>query len=344
MPSIGYNGPAFALALTIATALATGVLIMLLRPLLERYALARPTARSSHAVPTAQGGGIAIVAAVATVMVSCALHGVPGFRLPWVANVLAAVVTLAGVGALDDIWPLPVLPRLALQFGAAILLVLTLPDAARVLPWLPPLAEQALLVTGLVWFINLTNFMDGIDLMTVAEAVPLCASLVLLAMTGLAPALAGVLPVVLALLGGILGFAPFNRHVARLFLGDVGSLPIGALLGWLLILLAATGHLLAAVILPMYYLADASITLLLRLARRERVWQAHRGHFYQIATARGFTVPQVTVRVFVLNLFLGVTAFLSVIARQDGVRITALVLAMLATAAVLREFSHGRVR
>ena len=96
----------------------------------------------------------------------------------------------------------------------------------------------------------------------------------------------------------MLGFAPFNKPVARLFLGDVGSLPIGLLLGWLLLQLAAKGHLAAALILPLYYLADATITLACRIARGEPIWQAHRTHFYQRATDNGFSVPAIVTRVF----------------------------------------------
>ena len=75
-------------------------------------------------------------------------------------------------------------------------------------------------------------------------------------MLGALPAHATV--VALALCGALIGFAPFNRPVARIFLGDVGSLPIGLLLGWLLVLLAGSGHLAAAMMLPLYYLADAT--------------------------------------------------------------------------------------
>ena len=95
--------------------------------------------------------------------------------------------------------------------------------------------------------------------------------------------------VALALCGALLGFAPFNKPVARLFLGDVGSLPIGLLVGWMLLQLAGTGALAAAILLPLYYLMDATITLLRRLARREKVWEAHRSHFYQKATDNGFS-------------------------------------------------------
>ena len=335
--------PMTALLFVLGTAFATGVLIVLLKPLLTRYALARPNARSSHTVPTPQGGGIAIVIAVTTVIASCAVHGLPGFREMWVLSALAAMLALAVVGAIDDIRPLPIGPRLLLQIAAAAILILILPSTARILPgWVPHKLEQALLVIALVWFINLTNFMDGIDWMTVAEAAPICTALAVLGMTGLVPVLGSMLPVTLALLGGLIGFAPFNRHVAKLFLGDVGSLPIGALVGWLLILLASAGHPIAALILPMYYLADATITLVWRWWHKEPFWQAHRKHFYQVATTRGLTVPEVTARVIILNVFLALLALLTVIARLPLMQVTALLLAACATAAVLADFRTGR--
>ena len=122
-----------------------------------------------------------------------------------------------------------------------------------------------LLIAGL-WFVNLVNFMDGIDWMTVAEIVPITAALVAASASSAPSAMASL--VALALGGAMLGFAPFNRPVAKLFLGDVGSLPIGLLIGWLLVLLAGNGHLAAALLLPLYYLADATLTLLRRLSQR----------------------------------------------------------------------------
>ena len=79
------------------------------------------------------------------------------------------------------------------------------------------------------------------------------------------------------------GFLRWNWHPARIFLGDVGSVPLGYLLGALLLALAARGLWAPALILPLYYLADASLTLAGRVLRGERFWQAHRQHFYQRA-------------------------------------------------------------
>ena len=285
-----------------ASTLVSVVLIWLLQPLLKRHALAHPNARSSHRIPTPQGGGIAVISATVGVVVACFLFGVPGLGGQTFWLVLAATVFIALVGAIDDVRPIAVMPRLILQAVGVAIVLAALPVDLRVVPSLPDWLERALLGLAILWLVNLTNFMDGIDWMTVAEVVPLSSGLVLFGLMGALPRDATI--VALALCGAMIGFAPVNRPVARLFLGDVGSLPIGLLLGWLLVVLAATGHVAAALLLPLYYLADATITLLRRLAHGEPVLQAHRSHFYQRALDRGFSVYQIVGRVVVLNIAL----------------------------------------
>ena len=165
--------------------------------------------------------------------------------------------------------------------------------------------------------------MDGIDWMTVAEVVPITAGLAAIGWLGALPPAAII--AALALFGAVLGFAPFNRPVAQLFLGDVGSLPIGLLLAWLLVLLAGSGHVAAAVLLPLYYVADASLTLARRLVAGERVWQAHRTHFCQRATDRGLTVSEIIGRVFAVNVALAALAFVSVALPGWRIKLAALV-------------------
>jgi UDP-N-acetylmuramyl pentapeptide phosphotransferase/UDP-N-acetylglucosamine-1-phosphate transferase len=334
--------PDFAAAITVGSALATVVLIALLKPWLLRYALARPNARSSHTIPTPQGGGIAIMITVATVIASTAWHGHAAFQAPWALSLLVAIAVLALVGAVDDLKPLPVLPRLGLQFATAALLMQTLPTSDRLLPFASQFAETTILTVGLVWFINLTNFMDGIDWMTVVEVVPVSAALAALGLFGIVPQITEVLPVVLALLGAMIGFAPVNRHVAKLFLGDVGSLPLGAVTGWLLVVLACAGHWHAALILPLYYLADATITLFRRWLAGENIAQAHRSHFYQRAVHGGYSVPQVTTHVFALNVALAALAVASILNSDPVLKFACLGLGGLATLGVLITFNQGR--
>jgi UDP-N-acetylmuramyl pentapeptide phosphotransferase/UDP-N-acetylglucosamine-1-phosphate transferase len=278
-------------------------LLILLRPVLQRHELAHPNARSSHKIPTPQGGGYAVIAATAGITVGASvLLGEPSLGNDSLWLVLAASVFIAVVGAIDDLHTIAVLPRLFLQAAAVAIVLVALPGELRLLPSLPFGLERALLGVAILWFVNLVNFMDGIDWMTVAEVVPLTVGLVLFGLMGALPRDATM--VALALGGAMIGFAPLNRPLARLFLGDVGSLPIGLLLGWLLVLLAGGGHLAAALLLPLYYLADATITLLRRLANGEPVMQAHRSHFYQLAMDGDFSVYQIVGRVFVLNVAL----------------------------------------
>ncbi|WP_286159140.1 glycosyl transferase [Methylobacterium sp. Leaf456] len=325
------------LAVPLATALSAG-LIVLLKPLLQRYALARPNARSSHKVPTPQGGGIAIVgaalgaAALLAAFLGMGLHGTEG------AALALAVLVLAGVGAVDDIRPLPASLRLVVQAGAVAAVVATV--QGHILPegwaWLE---RPTALVAGL-WFVNLVNFMDGLDWMTVAEFVPLTAFLALLgAAGGYAPEATLVAG---ALLGGLIGFAPFNRPVARLFMGDVGSLPVGLILAWLLFRLAAEGGLTAALILPLYPVADATLTLLWRMRRGEKVWQAHRSHFYQVATVNGFSLMGVVTRVFAVQGALAGLALITLLWPSWPVTLLGLVLAAGLVGWLLRLFATPR--
>jgi UDP-N-acetylmuramyl pentapeptide phosphotransferase/UDP-N-acetylglucosamine-1-phosphate transferase len=337
-PHVAVIGP----VLLISTALVAHALVMLLRPLLRRYALARPNARSSHREPTPQGGGMAVVAATLA-MTALALLLAPGLgpqALLTLAPLFAATLLLAVVGAVDDIVTLEALPRLLLQLVAVVLVVVALPTELRITSWLPLTLERALLVLGALWFVNLTNFMDGIDWITVAEVAPVSAALAALGLMDVLPASATL--ITFSLLGATIGFSPFNRPVARLFLGDVGSLPIGLLLAWLLIQLAAAGHLAAALLLPLYYLADATITLLRRLANGERVMQAHRSHFYQRATDNGLTVPQIVARVFATNVILGGLTIGSVLAGSRTAEIVALTIGGVLVAVLLIGFSRKR--
>jgi len=277
-------------------------LLLLLRPLLRRHALAHPNARSSHKIPTPQGGGFAVIAATIGIVVVAVLLGGIGNQSLWL--VLAATVFIAVVGAIDDVHTIAVLPRLVLQAAAVAIVLAALPG--ELLPSLPYWLERGILGVAILWFVNLVNFMDGIDWMTVAEVVPLTAGLALFGFMGALPRDATT--VVLSLCGAMIGFAPLNRPVARLFLGDVGSLPIGLLLAWLLVALAGNGHLAAALLLPLYYLADATITLLRQLVNGESILQAHRSHFYQRAMDGNIGVYQIVSRVFLLNIALIVLA------------------------------------
>jgi UDP-N-acetylmuramyl pentapeptide phosphotransferase/UDP-N-acetylglucosamine-1-phosphate transferase len=332
--------PVLALGVVVAAATLTAGLILLLKPLLVRFFLAQPNARSSHRVATPQGAGIAVMLALAAVciailLLSASLRGV----VPSLMPVLAAAAALTVLGALDDAHALPAMWRFIGQTVAAIAVVASLPDDLRLLPGLLPLmVERTLLVLGTVACINAVNFLDGIDWMTTAEVVPIAVCIAVLEALGAVPAPIGLLA--LALLGAMLGFALFNKHPAQVFLGDAGSLPVGLFLAFLLIFVAQV-DLVAALLLPLYIIADSGLALCRRLINKEPIFSAHRSHFYQRAVTSGFSVPQVTARVFLLGLLLACLAIAAVLARSPAIALLLLAIGAAATGWLLHALASG---
>jgi UDP-N-acetylmuramyl pentapeptide phosphotransferase/UDP-N-acetylglucosamine-1-phosphate transferase len=325
--------PALGAALLAAALAAVGM------PLFRRYAMARPNARSSHSTPTPQGGGAAVViAALAATGFGLVDFGVAGGgRFLWI---VAAALLLAGVGAVDDIRGVPVLPRLGLQFLAVAVAVMLGASGGRLLPEIVPYPlEVAVLVLAGAWFVNLTNFMDGIDGITLAGFLPLAAGAAALAWTGRMSPPGGLLA--LCFFGALAGFVVFNLPRAKLFLGDVGSLPIGLIGGVLLLDLAQNGAFAAAVVLPLYHFSDATLTLAKRLARREKVWEAHREHAYQRAVIAGWSHGQVSGIVLLLNVALTGLAVWSA-GKPLTWQVGAILLAAAAVAAVIALFRGRR--
>src|SRR5262249_6194847 len=263
-----------AMAILLAAALLCALLIIALAPWLARYALAEPNARSSHKLPTPQGGGVAVIGAVIVVSgVALFFWGVSA-SLSSLVVILAAVLLIAAVGALADKHPIAAAPRLVLQSFAVAAVLATLPPELRLLPVLPWWGECFLLLITALWFVNLVNFMDGLDWMTVVEVVPIIAALSAIGLLGYLPWPNTVIS--LTLCGATIGFAFFNRPVAKLFLGDVGSLPIGLLLGWVLLVLAGNGGGAAAARLPPCYFSAPAITPPRPAAKREMFFHGHR--------------------------------------------------------------------
>jgi UDP-N-acetylmuramyl pentapeptide phosphotransferase/UDP-N-acetylglucosamine-1-phosphate transferase len=328
----------FLLAIVAAAIISAG-LTWTIRPMLLKHALAKPNARSSHRIPTPQGAGIAVIAATLVVAAAIVI-GTGASRVNIPVAIFGATLFIAIVGFADDLKSIPVLTRLLLQAVAVGAIVSTAPDDLRIISACPLWLERGLILLAGLWFVNLVNFMDGLDWMTVAEIVPVTSALVVLGLYNELP----LSPVIVAaaLCGAMIGFAPFNRPVAKIFLGDVGSLPIGLLLGWCLLELASHQHLAAALLLPLYYLADTSVTLLRRVIRREPFWAAHRSHFYQRATDNGFTVWRVVSEVFVLNVVLAALAIASTRTSSFAIEAVLVFVGAAAVAFSMYRFSQPR--
>jgi UDP-N-acetylmuramyl pentapeptide phosphotransferase/UDP-N-acetylglucosamine-1-phosphate transferase len=335
---VGNLGPVVWLNALIACAL----LILVLTPIFRNFAIAVPTHRSSHRAPTPQWGGLAISAATLGVTAGAIwLSGLFGAEARHGVSLLLLVALLmVALGAADDHYHLGAAAKLAAQAVAIALMLSALPEGMRALPYFPAWLERGLLFVGALWFVNLVNFMDGIDWMMVAEVVPITVGVALIGALGALPPEA--LVVALALNGAMLGFAPFNRPVARLFMGDMGSLPVGLLLAWLLILVAGSGHLVAALLPPLYFVADTGATLLRRARAGERLWVAHRTHFYQRARDNGFTNMRIVGRIFLVNVGLVALAALSVVDGTTWSSVVALLIGIGLVAWLMESFVRAR--
>lgn len=222
----------------------------------------RPNERSLHTRPVPRVGGVTMLAGAA-VALGLSADGLPFWLWP--------VVVLTAMSLLDDFVSLPFLPRLGIQLAVSTVFLLqqSIPPL-----WMLPA------VLGMVWMINLYNFMDGSDGLAGSMALAGFGGYALLAL------MAGDLEIALVCLvlcASALAFLARNAHPASVFMGDGGSIPLGFLAAAIGVLgvqrnLWAPGF---PVLCFLVFITDATVTLVRRVVRRERVWQAHRTHYYQ---------------------------------------------------------------
>lgn len=312
----------FEVSLIVATLIAALVGTGLLR----RYALSRnvldvPNDRSSHSVPTPRGGGVAVVIAFIGAMLALWVRHRIDSSLT--GAVLGGGSIVALVGFVDDHRHIAARWRLLAHFGAAAWVLASLGGLPVVQAGGSSIDVGVLgnvvAAVALVWLLNLYNFMDGIDGIAGIEAITVCvAAIALYAARGLSPS--AILPPAL-LASATLGFLIWNFPPARIFMGDAGSGFLGIMLGVLALRSASLSPALlwSWIVLLGCFVVDATVTLIRRLGRRERVYQAHRSHAYQHATQRVGRHKPVTLAVGVINIvWLLPIALLVAIGRIDG--------------------------
>ncbi len=263
----------------------------------DRAILALPNERTMHdgAIPKGGGAPLVLVALLTTLLL-----------WPWTPFILTTALAATALGLVswkDDVNGVSKTVRAWSHVAASIACVLALPSDALVFQGLLPLALDRLVAAGaLALFVNFYNFMDGIDGMAGVETLAIAIGYVAVSLlAGSEPPASGL---AIAVAGATTAFLFWNWHPARLFLGDVGSVPLGLITGALMLDLAWRTSLAAALVLPLYFMADAGITLVRRLASGEKLWQAHRTHFYQRSTQVLGSHARVVQRVALCNLAL----------------------------------------
>jgi Fuc2NAc and GlcNAc transferase len=286
-----------------------GIVSFSLTMVLRRYALAKsiidiPNERSSHSLPTPRGGGLAIVICFLAALVM--LLGANTFSIQLLAGFFIAGTITALLGFLDDHGHIPARWRLLGHFFSAVALLWGL-DGLPVLTifglHMPPSwIGSALACIYLVWLLNLYNFMDGIDGIASIEAITVCLGGALVAWLSGHPG-GVILPVFLSV--AVIGFLFWNFPPAKIFMGDAGSGFLGLMIGGLSIYSAWLAPQLfwCWLILLGIFVVDATVTLLHRLVRREKVYEAHRSHAYQYAARQFHSHKIVSLSVLVINVF-----------------------------------------
>jgi UDP-N-acetylmuramyl pentapeptide phosphotransferase/UDP-N-acetylglucosamine-1-phosphate transferase len=310
--------------LSFAAALALTVLVR--KALLRRDFLDHPNERSSHKQPVPRGGGLALLIVLIPGII---LTGFVTSDLLAHAGLIIGVVLLALISWFDDSKGVSARARLSLHLLAAGLGSLCFPMQATLFGGALPFAlDRAVMILGWAWFINLYNFMDGIDGITGTETVSIATGVCLvISAVGMNDPFLSTLTLLLT--GSCLGFLALNWHPAKIFLGDVGSVPLGYLTGFCLLALASQGHAIPALILPLYYLADSGITIVKRAIRGEKIWEAHRQHFYQRAAFGLERHDGVVLRIAAANIALIGAALLAVPHPLAGLALAVPIVALL---------------
>jgi UDP-N-acetylmuramyl pentapeptide phosphotransferase/UDP-N-acetylglucosamine-1-phosphate transferase len=283
---------------------------------LHSLLLDHPNARSLHAQPTPRYGGVAVVGAAACVMPFIALPA--GLR-----TTLLLALALASVSLIDDRKPLPVVLRLLVQLGAAALAAWQLASMTGSSPhhiasspnWAASPLGLIVAVSIIAWMTNLFNFMDGADGLAGGMAVVGFAAMAIAApaTTGTTGEATSVAAICCVLSGAAAGFLAFNFPPARVFMGDAGAIPIGFLAATLGIygMLAGMWPWWFFPLVFSAFIVDASTTLAKRLLRGEKVWQAHREHYYQRLILSGWSHRKTSLSYYFLMLASSISALIA---------------------------------
>lgn len=285
----------------------TALLSLLLVGISLRYAhwrglLDEPGRRRSHTRVTPRGGGLGLVLAALPALAWSWFRLTPALGPVQGAALLFALLLLLLIGWLDDHRDLPNLPRLAAHVVASALLAWVIVQGSGWSPGWKLLAGAGLLLAA-VWSINAHNFMDGIDALLGMQMLFVFTTLAGIAAWLAAP---GIMLACLGIAAASAGFLCYNRPPARIFMGDVGSVP----LGWLVVALAALlwrhtpQSLWAVLILCSAFITDATVTLLRRIWLGRRWYTAHREHVYQWLVRSGFGHGRVVMAYLAWNLLL----------------------------------------
>lgn len=294
----------------------SGIVALILSLVITKYAikilinkniLDQPSARRAHSLPTPRGGGIAIVLAFC---ISYIIYSyINNDDIICTIQLLLPLLIIASISLFDDLYEVSIIIRLFIHICTATYVLHSfLAPTTLFHNEIPYALDMILAILGLVGFLNIYNFLDGIDGITASQAIHLSIVLLILCYLRYEQIHQVNLIIIIAtlVLASSLGFMKYNWHPAKIFLGDVGSITLGFLLGLCLIIVASGSFrlFLAINIASLYYSSDGLLTIMIRLMNGEKIWLPHLKHFFQKAARNGMSHDIITKKIIICNICL----------------------------------------
>ena len=304
----------------------------------------KPDERRNHVGIVARGGGFVVL------LCSVSFYFLYSNVFSWqITGLLLICLALSTIFFIEDIKGLSLKIRLVVQSVAVVFgIYLLRENIANVMLFIPFWLKVIAIFVGWIWYINLYNFMDGIDGITAMQTSSICVYILiilsfvsthkyieassniidsevvvsiddsptqnlLIAKQWTADNLINYSPFIKALLVAIAIFFYFNKTPAKIFIGDSGSIGLGFIMGALLIKFGCEYSILAAFCITMYYIADSTITVVWRIYDREKIWTPHLRHFFTKAKKSGLSAIKICIILTILNIILGCLGYFIVV-------------------------------
>ncbi len=303
----------------------------------------KPDTRRNHKGIIARGCGVVLVGVVSTlalILVNFADNDIQ--NISRINSIIAIFAVLGVVFFIEDVKSLRREIRMMIQIICAILGALACEERVLVFSNLPYFINFGIVVIGWIWFMNLYNFMDGIDGMTAINTIFF--SIAVIFFTSNIGALYDISLISYCVLPVMIAFLIKNWHPAKVFIGDSGSIAFGFLFGYIMLSLSSGIGLLIPIIICSYYLCDASFTLIKRIIARENITLPHSKHYFQIALRGGLSVRKICTVIIILNLSLFCIAYLFFMRQQREIFIIASLLAITLNYTILKYFKNFEKR
>lgn len=272
-----------------------------------------PGQRRAHNKITPRGGGLAIMLVMIIGLISYEYFVTNS--LVFSSRLLPLLSIISVISFLDDLITIPIYVRLITHLTCSTIIVLSLSPALLFHNIVPFYVDFIISVLALTTFLNIYNFLDGIDGISCTESIHLSITILILCYlkTEIIINVNSLVVLNIMILASSISFLLFNWHPAKIFLGDIGSIGLGFTIGLCLLTLSVSNSnlFIASFIASLYYIADGLITILIRIVNKEKIWQPHLKHFFQQAVKKGMSHQEIVVKIALCNTSLMLLSVLS---------------------------------